>query len=130
MNNRIKFVDSPFADIQTQINRDTDITELLKSNKDVDNYDLSAMIPKVTYNDWIVCHYTKDDKLYRIDEEDIIEVEVMEVLEYNQDFDVIKEDGEPMDEDDFFDYCNGDELCAGEADDMTCYAYFKEVGEQ
>jgi hypothetical protein len=47
------------------------------------------------------------------------------VLEYNSDFNVIKENGEPMEEDEFFDYC--DNLCAGEADDMTCYVYFEEA---
>ena len=124
MNNRIKCINSPYADIQTQINRNTEIFEL-ECNEDADNYDLSLMIPKVTYDDWIVCHYIKDDKLYRIDEESIIEVKCIEVLEYNKGFNVIKENGEPMEENDFFDYC--DNLCAGEADDMTCYVYFEEV---
>lgn len=123
MNNRIKCINSPYADIQTQINRNAEMFEL-EFNQDLVNYDLAQMIPKVTYEDWIVCHYTKDDKLYRIDEESIIEVKCIEVLEYNSDFNVIKENGEPMEEDEFFDYC--DNLCAGEADDMTCYVYFEE----
>lgn len=122
MNNRVKCIESPYADIQYQIDKNTDIVDLLEFNKDIGNYDLSLMIPKVTYDDWVVCHYTKDDKLYRIDEESIIEVKCIEVLEYNKDFNVIKENGEPMEEDEFFDYC--DSLCAGEADDMTCYVYF------
>ena len=124
MNNRVKSINSPYDNIQAQINRNTEIVELLQFNEDVDSYDLSAMIPKVTYDDWIVCLYTKDDKLYRIDEEGIIEVECVEALEYNENFEVIKENGEPMEEDELFDYC--DNLCAGEADDMTCYVYFRD----
>lgn len=119
---RVKHIESPYVNIQTQIDRKTDIVELLVSNADIDNYDLSAMIPKVTYDDWIVCLY-KDGKLYRIDEEDIIEVTVIEVLEYNSDFEVIKPNGEVMDDEELFDYC--DCLCCGEADDMSCYVYFE-----
>jgi hypothetical protein len=126
MNSRVKCINSPYADIQTQINRNAEMLEL-EFNEDVDNYNLAQMIPKVTYDDWIVCHYTKDDKLYRIDEESIIEVKCTEVLEYNSDFNVIKENGEPMEEEEFFDYC--DNLCAGEADDMTCYVYFEEFNK-
>ena len=67
MNNRVKSINSPYDNIQAQINRNTEIVELLQFNEEVDSYDLSAMIPKVTYDDWIVCLYTKDDKLYRIE---------------------------------------------------------------
>lgn len=119
---RVKHIESPYANIQTQIDKATKIVELLASNTDVDNYDLSAMIPKVTYDDWIVCSY-KDGKLYRIDEEDIIEVTPIEILEYNSDFEAIKPNGEVMDDEELFDYC--DCLCCGEADDMSCYIYFE-----
>lgn len=119
---RVKFIKSPYVDIQTQIDRETDTVELLANNMDIDNYDLSAMIPKVTYDDWIVCLY-KDDKFYRIDEEDIIEVTPIAVLEYNEDFEVIKPNGVPMDDEELFGYC--DCLCCGEADDMSCYVYFE-----
>ena len=119
---RVKHIESPYADIQTQINRETDIAELLDGNVDVDNYDLSAMIPKVTYDDWIVCLY-KDGKLYRIDEESIIEVTPIEVLEYNKNFEVVGRNGKIMNDEELFDYC--DCLCCGEADDMSCYVYFE-----
>ena len=89
---RVKHIESPYADIQTQIDRKTNIVELLVSNADIDNYDLSAMMPKLTYDYWIVCSY-KDGKLYRIDEEDIIEVTPIEVLEYNKNFEVRKPNG-------------------------------------
>ena len=120
---RVKSIDSPYDNIGNQFEADKEFANSFSSNQDLSNYDLSQMIPKVTYDDWIVCLYTKDDKLYRIDKEDIVEVEVMEVLEYNNNFEVIKENGEAMEEDEFFDYC--DCWCCGEADDMTCYVYFK-----
>lgn len=124
---RMKYVDSPFDKIGNQMKTDKEFDNFLSENKDVVNYDLFWMTPKVTYDDWVVCLYEKNGRLYRIDEESIIEVQVMEILEYNEDFQVIKENGEPMTDHEFFVYCNGDELCAGEADDTTCYVYFKEV---
>ena len=120
--NRVKCINSPYDNIAKQLKADKQFAEFFEANQDLSNYDLGQMIPKVTYDDWIVCHYTKDDKLYRIDEESVIEVKCIEVLEYNSDFNVIN--GEPMEEDEFFDYC--DNMCAGEADDMTCYVYFEE----
>lgn len=120
---RVKQIDSPYNNIGHQFKADEDYADFFSENQDLVNYDLFQMIPKVTYDDWVVCLYEKDDKLYRINEEDVVEVEAIEVLEYNLDFEVIKENGEPMDEDEFFDYC--DCLCCGEADDMSCYVYFE-----
>jgi hypothetical protein len=120
---RVKSIDSPYDNIGNQFKRDKELAEFFSENQDLADYDLFQMIPKVTYDDWIVCLYKKDDKLYRINEEDIIEMEVVEVLEYDNNFEVIKENGEPMDEDELFDYC--DCLCCGEADDMSCYIYFE-----
>lgn len=122
MLHRVRHINSPYADIQTQINRRTNIIKMLKDNVDVDNYDLSAMIPKVTYDDWIVCSY-KDGKLYRIDEEDVTEVIPIKVLEYNKNFEVKKPNGKVMSDEELFNYC--DCLCCGEADDMSCYVYFE-----
>ena len=119
---RVKYIESPYVDIQTQIDRETDTVVLLSDNVDRNSYDLSAMIPKVTYDDWVVCLY-KDGKFYHIDEEDIIEVVPIEVLEYNEEFEVIKPNGQPMSDEELFSYC--DCLCCGEADDMSCYVYFK-----
>ena len=119
---RVKFIESPYADIKTLIDRGTDIGKLLENNVDKDNYDLSAMMPKVTYDDWIVCSY-KDGKLYHIDEESIIEVTPIEVLEYNKKFQAIKPNGKVMSDEELFGYC--DCFCCGEADDMSCYVYFE-----
>lgn len=121
---RVKSIDSPYDNIGNQFKRDKKLADFFSENENLEEYDLFQMIPKVTYDDWIVCLYTKDDKLYYIGEEYIAEVGVIEVLEYNEDFEVIKENGEPMDEDDFLDYCDH-ESYAGEADDMTCYVYFE-----
>jgi hypothetical protein len=126
MNNRVKCIESPYGDIGYILKVDGNFTEFFKENHDLANYDLAQMIPKVTYVDnFIVCHYLKDDKLYYINEEDVVEVEVMEVLEYNENWEVIKENGESMSEDELLDRHNGEEYCCGEADDMTCYVYFK-----
>jgi hypothetical protein len=120
---RVKSIDSPYDNIGNQFKRDKELADFFSENQDLKNYDLFQMIPKVTYDDWIVCLYANDGKLYQIDEEEIVAVEVVEVLEYNKDFEVIKENGELMDEDELLDYC--DCLCCGEADDMTCYVYFE-----
>lgn len=120
---RVKSIDSPYDNIGNQFKRDKELAEFFSENQDLTDYDLFQMIPKVTYDDWIVCLYTKDDKLYKIDEEYIVDVEVIEVLEYDTNFEVIKENGEPMDEDELFDYCAC--TCCGEADDMSCYIYFE-----
>jgi len=124
MNNRVKCIKSPYADIGYIFKVDENFAEFFKENHDLANYDLAQMIPKVTYVDnFIICHYLKDDKLYHVDEESITEIEIMEVLEYNENFEVIKENGEPMSEDEFLNH--SDEWNCGEADDMTCYVYFK-----
>ena len=120
---RVKCIKSPYYNVGEQFKRDKDLADFFGKNPDLVKYDLFKMEPLVTYDDWIVCVYTKDDKLYQIDEECITEVEVVVVLEYNSDFEVIKENGEPMDDDELFDYCAC--TCCGEADDMTCYVYFE-----
>ena len=120
---RVKCIESPYYNIGEQFKRDETMADFFSENEDLVNYDLFKMEPLVTYDDWIICVYTKDDKLYKIDEEEIVEVIPLAVLEYNSDFEVIKPNGEPMDEDELFNYC--DCTCCGEADDMTCYVYFE-----
>jgi hypothetical protein len=121
----VKHIDSPYADIQTQIKRDAEYAKELSDNVDLNKYNLSLMIPKVSYDDWVVCHYLEDGNLYLIDEENITEVKPIGLLEYNDDFQAIGSNGEIVSEDELYDYypC----LCCGEADDMTCYVYFEEV---
>ena len=116
-------IDSPYADCLTQVNRGCGVGEMLKYNEDVENYDLSLMIPKVTYDDWIVCWYKKDDKFYYINEEEVIEVVPVEILEYNSQFRAKLPNGKTTSSIEKL-LAYRDCFCCGEADDMTCYVYF------
>ena len=115
-------VGNVYAENLTQINMETKIAKILMNNPYVEHYDMSLMIPKVTYDDWCVCLYKKDNKFYRIDEEDIIEVIPVEILKYNSKFQAIDENGNRVPDKKLHNYC--DNLCCGEADDMSCYVYF------
>lgn len=117
---------SPYDNIGEQLKNNVEMVEVFGENKDLDNYDLFKMIPKVTYDDWIVCLYEVDGKLYRIDEENVCEVKPICVLEYNEDFNAVTPNGDIIcDEDELFEYCESD--FAGETDDMRYYAYFEFV---
>lgn len=118
-------INSPFDNLTNQFKADKCFEDIFVDNADLENYDLSMMIPKVTYDDWIVCLYKEDEKLYYITEEDVTEVEPVAILMYNEDFEVLNADGEAMEEDEIFEYC--DNLCCGESDDMRFYVYFEEV---
>ena len=117
-------LNTPYAPISKWLAKDTDFADSFAYVKESDKYDWSRMIPKVTYDDWIVCHYLVDNKLYRIDMEDCIieEVVAVEVLQYDEKYRALDHDGNIVDEDKLFTYC--DNLCCGESDDMSCYIYF------
>lgn len=117
-----KSINSPYADIKTQIERDQTFAKFLNNNEDLNKYNLSSMIPKVTYDDWVVCYYVENDKFYYINEDDVVEVLPVRLLKYNNKFQPITEDGEIVSDDDLYDY--QDCFCCGEADDMSCYIYF------
>lgn len=113
---------SVFINIQKQIDIDEEFAFFLRNNADVGNYDLNLMIPEVTYDDWVVCKYLKDDKYYRLDENEIIEVTPIKFLKYDEEFNARDENGNLVSDEDLYDYC--DCLCCGEADDMSCFVYF------
>lgn len=121
---RVVTMNSPYASIARQCEADVDFADRFAYIKGRDAYDWSQMMPKVTYDDWIVCLYKADGKLYRIDLEDceIKEVVVAEVLEYNEQNKPVDTNGNVIDEDELCDYCNN--ICCGESDDMSCYIYF------
>ena len=108
--------------IQLQHNTKGDEPLNLDDNEDKEKYDLSKMVPKVTYDDWVICLYEEDSKLYYVTEEYITPVKVVGLFEYNDEFEAEDEDGNIIEEDDLPDYI--DCLCCGEADDMSCYVYF------
>lgn len=115
---------TPYDTIANQLEADEKLANLWKDNKDLENYYLSQMIPKVTYDDWSVCLYMEDKKLYYINEEGVTEVEPVEMLIYDEHFEIPKENGEPMSEDEIYDYCP-DYLCAGETDDIKYFVFFE-----
>lgn len=114
----------PFASIARQLELDTDFAERFAHLKDIDKYDWSKMMPRVTYNDWIVCVYLADNKLYRIDLEDCVveEVVVAEVLEINECGRIVDENGNVIGDEVLPSYC--DNYCCGESDCMNYYIYF------
>ena len=125
MYNMVHDINSPFDNLANQFERDIVFAHRFAENTDLKNYDLSKMLSKVTYDDWIVCLYTEDEKLYYITEEDVTEVEPIAILMYNENFEALDENGEIIEEDEVFDYC--DNLCCGESDDMRFYVFFEEV---
>jgi hypothetical protein len=126
-NDIVKSLKSPYATIGKWLETDTDFAFRFMYMKDADKYDWHQMAPKVTYDDWIVCLYKVDGKLYRIDMEESVveEVSVVEVLEYDEKNRPVDANGNIIDEDELFTYC--DTLCCGESDDMSCYIYFNHV---
>lgn len=120
----ISEIESPYDNILNQFNNDKEVKKFLSENEDVDKYDLSQMMPKVTYDEWIVCLYLKDNKLYCIDEEDITDVKPVSILMYNDNFETVKENGEKMTDDEIMEYYE-DYSYAGEADDMRSYIFFE-----
>lgn len=120
----ISEIESPYDNILNQFNNDKEVKKFLSENEDVDKYDLSQMMPKVTYDEWIVCLYLKDNKLYCIDEEDITDVKPVSILMYNDNFEAVKENGEKMTDDEIMEYYE-DYSYAGEADDMRSYIFFE-----
>lgn len=75
LNEIVRKIKSPYRIISEQIKYDEEVKDLLKDTKGLDKYDLSKMMPKVTYDNWMVCLYEEDNKFYYINEEQIEEVE-------------------------------------------------------
>jgi hypothetical protein len=103
------------------------IATIINSISCHEKYDWEHMFPKVTYDDWIVCFCTTDSKLYQIDFDDLAvnEVNAFELFKYNENFEAIDANGNPICEDALIDYhpC----FCCGESDDMSCYIYFETI---
>lgn len=114
---KVKSINSPYANLKK-------ICEVSKTEIDIDEldaFDLEKLIPKVIDDDAIgVYEYLNDGNLYLIDEDGITQVRPTHIL--------TEEDGYlEMDETELFE--KYDCTFAGEADDLSCYIYFKEVTE-
>ena len=127
-NKRILRVESPFADLNSQMLKDEEFASEMNPIVEKYEFEWDKMIPKVTYDDWIICEYKKDGKLYfiNLDTEDNDEVLVhpvncVHILEYDKGFDVINDDSTKT-YDDFF-----ESFCSGETDDCSCYAFFNTI---
>lgn len=118
----LKQVNQVHCDIATQIDRECDFAKVIASNPDLGDYDLHQMLPKVSYDDWVICWYKPNDKFYCIDEEQVVEVIPVFGFEYHSNFTAVDEDGNVVDEDDLLDYYPAD--WCGETDDMQGYIYF------
>jgi hypothetical protein len=116
-----------YVSMAEQFKTDYDLLCWFEYVKETDQYDWSQMHPRVTYADWIVCAYKKDNKLYCIDFEQcfVCEVSVVEILQYNDNNEPTDQNGNVIDDNRLHDYCESN-YC-GEADDLSCYIYFKLV---
>lgn len=121
----IKTIKSPYRNIGEQIEHDTGMEKLFKNTKDKEKYDLCKMIPIVSYDDWAVCLYQEDKKLYYLDAEEIVEVTPCKMAISDDKYDTaIAEDGKVLNTlDDFYMYGGGC-FCCGMTDDMRYYIGF------
>jgi hypothetical protein len=119
-----------YVPMAEQFKIDYDLLCLFEHVKETDKYDWGQMHPRVTYADWIVCAYEKNNKLYCIDFEQcfVREVCVAEILQYNNNNDPVDHNGNVIDDSRLHGYCESD-YC-GESDDLSCYIYFKIVDEK
>ena len=118
LTSRVAAIESPYADIQTQIengkmigDKSVEWLEFHEILEDLD-FNLFEMWPKVTYDVWMVCYYEEDGRLYYIDKDSVVVVVPTEIIEYEPNADV------------YTDMHKG--FCCGEADDMSCFVYFEE----
>ena len=124
-NERVRRIQSPYPNLQYQFDHDSRVMELLWKTKGLMAFNMWELFPKITYDDWFICSYLRDGKLYYITTEDITEVEVKELLECDKDGNVITPYGVMTDDDDIIAYVK-DCVCCGQADDLSCYVYFIE----
>ena len=127
--NEVKRINSPYDNIGNQLQRDTRLVQLLKENAQLTEYDLYKMIPKVSYDDWVVCLYEEDNKFYYIDEELVTEVIPTMVLHPDEKYKTyFTEDGKAIhDLEDLALHLNLEYFCCGEGDDMQSYIVFNDV---
>jgi hypothetical protein len=118
---------SCYVSIAKQLEKDYDMACWFENVSNASDFDCSAMSPRVTYAEWIVCLYEKNNKLYCIDFErgKIMEVVLAELLPYNDKFQAIDKDGNVVTDDSLHNYV--DNNYCGESDDMSCYVYFNLV---
>lgn len=121
----IRTIESPYRNIGEQIKYDTGMEKMFKKTKDIEKYNLEKMFPIVTYDDWIVCQYAEDNKLYYLDAEEIVEVAPCKIAVFDNKYDTaVAEDGKILTAlDDFYMYGGGC-LCCGMTDDMKYYIGF------
>ena len=118
-----------YVSIAEQLKTDYDLVCWIEHVKNADKFDWNQMYPRVTYEDWIICIYKQDNKLYCIDFGKcmICEVNVVHILPYNDNYEPVAPDGHIVDDNRLHGYRSND-YC-GEADDMSCYIYFRLVNE-
>lgn len=124
----VRKVKSPYNNIKAQMEADADINKLFENNPKVKDYDLSKMMPKVSYDRWSICLYEEDNKLYYLDEEEISEVIPSKIATFDEKYrSAIDETGKVLTEiEEFYDYgCYS--FCCGQSDDMKYYILFERI---
>lgn len=125
----VKKIESPYRNIEDQLKYAKETKELLKETVGLDKYDLSKMMPKVSYDDWMVCLYQEDNKFYYIDGEEIAQVEPIMIFDYDEKYkNYFTNDGKALfglELRDIAKYISADYLCCGELDDMKKYIVFR-----
>ena len=126
LNEIIRKIQSPYRNIADQLKFCKEVKELFKDTVDLDKYDLSKMMPKVSYDDWMVSLYQENNKFYYMDCEEIVEVEPIMILNCDEKYKTyFTNDGKAIFRlEDLVNYLSTDYLCCGESDDLNKYIVF------
>ena len=122
---RIIAVESPYADLNAQMINDEEFALAMKPVVENYTYEWDRMIPKMTYDEWVICLYEKDNVLYFIDldgdtaEPLVRPVTCVHIAEYDNGFDSMNDNSTLMDNEFYGSFC------CGEVDDCTGYAFFE-----
>lgn len=131
LNEIVRRIESPYHNIGEQIKRDKKIEELFKNTNNIDKYDLNKMIPKVSYDDWVICLYEIDNKFYFIDEDCIVEVIPTMIITLDEKYKTyFTENGKAVYNIEDLDCVlnlNMQYFACGESDDMKRYIVFDTV---
>lgn len=129
LNEIVRKIQSPYKNIAEQLKFCKEIKELFKNNQCLDKYDLIKMIPKVSYDEWMVCLYEEDNKFYYFDEDGIMQVEPIMIFYRDKTYKNYFDNTGKMiiDEDDVVNHIHISYLCCGESDDMEKYIVFDSI---
>ena len=129
LNEIIRKIQSPYRNIADQLKFCKEVKELFKNNTCLDKYNLSKMMPKVSYDEWMVCLYEDDNKFYYFDEDGIMEVEPIMIFHCDEKYKTYFDNNGKaiINTDQIENYIPCSYLCCGESDDLNKWIVFKSI---